>query len=178
MEQIGNNFKDFYYLTEKAEVFNSKTKKYVLPYKHNYKLMTLENKQISISIKELYQLVYNKVYCIDNIENLPNEVWKEIPGTAGRYFCSNMGRVKSYCKYEAQLIKPANSHGYERLQIIQGGTLVSKFVHRLVAQCFMEPPADIDYQLHHIDFNSMNNEVSNLKWLSPAEHKKIHEAHQ
>lgn len=85
-----------------------------------------------------------------------------------------MGRIKSYKKYEAILIKPSPNTQYERLQIIQDGVVVNKFVHRLVAQCFLEQPKDIDDQLHHIDFNSKNNKANNLVWLSPAEHQKIH----
>lgn len=74
MDQIKNNFKEYYYLTTEGKVYNSNTKKYLKPDRHNYKLTTLNDTIKTISLKKLYQLVYNKIYCIDNIENLPNEI--------------------------------------------------------------------------------------------------------
>ena len=61
-------------------------------------------KRKRISLKKLYRKVFNKEYCIDNIENLKNEIWKEIKATNGRYFISNYSRVKSYCRYKAIII--------------------------------------------------------------------------
>lgn len=122
----------------------------------------------------MYQLVYNKVFCVDTIENLPNEEWREIEGTDGKYFVSNRGRVKSYCSYNAIIVEPATVKGYKRLQIMKNGLKVNKFVHRLVASCFLEPPPSIDYQLHHQNGDRTDNNVDNLEWLSQEEHLKIH----
>ena len=53
--------------------------------------------------------------------------------------------------YNAIIIEPVTVKGYKKLQIVQYGFKISKFVHRLVASCFLEPPKDSDYQLHHKD---------------------------
>ena len=63
---------------------------------------------------------------------------------------------------------------YKRVQIVINGIPKNEYVHRLVASCFLEPPKDIDYQLHHIDGNGLNNKASNLIWLSIEQHYKIH----
>lgn len=141
-------------------------------------MTTEQGKKKAISLKELYKLVYGKVFCIDNIENLQNEEWKEIEETEARYFISNKGRVKSYCKYEAIILQPnITSKGYERLQIIQNGIVINKFVHCLVASAFKEEcgtPQSNDWQVHHKDYNKRNNASDNLQWVSKAEHIKIH----
>lgn len=46
-------------------------------------------------------------------------------------------------------------------------------VHRLVATNFLEKKGE-GYVVHHIDNNSYNNSVTNLVWVTRAEHKKLH----
>ncbi len=166
----------YYYLTEDGKVYNSRSGKYLEgDKKHCVKLLRQDKSSKSITIKHLYKLVYNDVYSNDNIENLNNEEWKVIEGTDKTYYVSNKGRVKSKAGYNTILLKPyITRYGYQRLDIMYDGKKVSKFVHRLVASAFLPLPQNIDYQLHHKDFNSSNNAADNLEWLSAAEHKKKH----
>lgn len=177
MKQINNGYKDYYYLSEDGIIYNSATKSYLKPdTSHKFKLKTIENTYKSISLKSLYRLIYNKNYCEDTIEDLPEEVWKEIPDTNATYFVSSLGRIKSYMGYKAILLKPfSNEAGYLRVDIIENGQRQTKLVHRIVANCFLPAPANIDYQLHHINGKRSSNNVSNLIWLSPYEHRKRHE---
>lgn len=100
----------------------------------------------------MYKLVYNKVYCIDNIENLEGEQWKVLEGTEGNYYCSNLGRIKSYCSYNAILVKPfQNMRNYEKVKITLYGNYANYFVHRLVASAWLPLPKNIDCIIHHID---------------------------
>lgn len=175
MKQIKNGFCDYYYLTNDGKVYNNITKKYLKLDKYNYRLMTKQGIAKKIALKELYKIVYNKVYCVDTIKNLENEIWREIPNTQGNYYISNYGRLKSYCKYNAFIMKLAvTQKNYKRVQIVINGIAKNEYVHRLVASCFLEQPKSIDYQLHHIDGNGLNNKASNLIWLSVEEHYKIH----
>ena len=87
-----------------------------------------------------------------------------------------MGRVKSYTGYKAILMKPMRTQqGYLRVEIVQEGNRTVKMIHRLVAAAFLEKPQSIDMQLHHIDENKENNTEKNLIWLTPVEHRKLHE---
>ncbi len=174
MKSIENGFLECYFL-EDGRVYNINTNKYLKPYNNIFKLKTSTGEIKSISLKKLYKLVFNKVYCVDNITNIEGEIWKEIKDTDGNYFISSYGRVKSYTGYQAVILKPATTAtGYKRLQIVQKGILVNKLVHRLVASAFLLPPKSIDEIIHHKDNNRKNNRADNLEWLSVAEHKKIH----
>lgn len=47
---------------------------------------------------------------------------------------------------------------------------ISKHVHRLVADAFLEKPDDPSKcWVDHIDGNRANNDVSNLRWVTPTE---------
>ena len=159
-------FADYYYL-DNDKIYNSRTKRHQKGNNYSYKLVTAEGKQKKITIKEIYKRLFNKVFCIDNIELLENEVFKEIQGTQGLYYVSNKGRVKSYNGYTAIILKPTiTKKNYARLQICINGVRYNKFVHSLVANAFLEQTSDIRHEVHHIDFNSLNNNANNLKFLS------------
>ena len=176
MHQINNGFADYYYLTEAGEVYNITTEKYIKPdNNHIFRLKTNENKTKKISLRNLYKLVFNKYFYIDNISDLPDEQWKVIENTNNRYYISNKGRVKSIVNYNAKILKPNNQTGYSRVDIIQDdGSRRTKLISRLVAAAFLLPPASIEMQLHHIDGNKLNNQKDNLIWLTPKEHTEIH----
>lgn len=176
MKQVNNGYAAYYYLLRDGKIYNAEKDSYIEPNsKHQYKLKTIEDKYVNISLKKLYAMVYDKTYCKDDIELLDGEEWREVADTNGLYYISNKGRVKSYQGYEAILLKPFKTKGgYGRVDIVQYGKRASKLVHRLTAAAFLPLPKDIDYQLHHKDFNTDNNAADNLEWLSSQEHFKKH----
>jgi hypothetical protein len=177
LKQINNNYCSSYYLTEEGLIYNADTKKYIAANnkEHFFVLKTTDNKRKKVALKTLYELVYNTQYCIDNIEDLEGEIWKEIEGTNKKYYVSNLGRVKSYANYEAIILKQTKvTKGYKRVDIMIDKQKYTKLVHRLVAAAFLLPPKNIDMQIHHIDFNINNNAAANLIWLEPKEHKELH----
>lgn len=176
MQQIQNGFCDYYYLTTDGKVFNSNTKRYLKKDNYNYILMTKDGKTKKITLKTLYKMVYNKIYCIDNIKSLQGEVWQQLPNN-DNYYISNYGRVKSYAKYNAiLLLQYSNEKGYKKVTMTENGTTKHKFVHILVAQTFLQQPTEEQeqYQVHHIDKNPSNNNVNNLMYLTIQEHYNIH----
>ena len=97
------------------------------------------------------------------------EIWKDIKGLEGLYQISNMGNVKSLRSWRNQkdfIMKPQpNSSGYLRVDLKANGKIQRKFVHRLVAEAFIEKPSDCDV-VNHLDCNPQNNMVSNLEWTT------------
>lgn len=178
LRQIQNGFADYYFLDSKGNVFNSKTNKYLKLRKDKvYLLKTTENKQKTISLKKLYYLVFNKIFCIDTIEDLENEIWKVIPDIGNnQYFISNYGRCKSLTGYEAKLLNPFyNQYGYGRITIRSNGERTDVLIHVLVANAFLDRlNQNSDLQIHHRDKNRKNNCVDNLELLTANEHKKKH----
>lgn len=107
------------------------------------------------------------------------EIWKSIKGYEEFYEVSNLGRIRSkdrnkksflgrICVYRGKLLKPQpNSSGYLRLQLVDGsGNKKLHFVHRLVAQAFVENPQNLPV-VNHLDFDYTNNRADNLEWTTP-----------
>lgn len=175
MEQVNNGFANYYYLDKQGNLFNIKNNSKVKSYNNSYKLQTVEGKTKSISIKKLYYLVYNEIFIQDTIEDLQGEIWKEIADTEGKFYVSNKGRVKSYCGMKARILKPTiTQKGYKRLQIIKFGKKLNKFIHTLVLETFKGQPPKQDMEIHHKDFNKLNNCIENLEYLTIKEHVEIH----
>lgn len=96
------------------------------------------------------------------------EEWKDIAGWEGHYQVSNLGRVRSLkrsCVMSLQL----HPQGYLQVHLKRGtGTRVKRFVHRLVAQTFLDNPRDLP-MVDHGDTDRTNNTVANLKWATYSE---------
>lgn len=117
------------------------------------------------------------------IENLPNEVWKDVIGFEGLYHVSSLGRVKAVCKKIAnrrysterikilpeRLIRPSGRR-YKTVCLFIDGTRFYKLVHRLVAAAFIPNPANKP-EVNHKDGNKTYNSVSNLEWVTKSENE-------
>ena len=107
-------------------------------------------------------------------KDLPGEEWRDVVGYEGLYQVSNCGRVKSFKKDKAKIIKSnPGIGGYLRVVLCKDFDKKNRFVHVLVAQAFIPNPEG-KRQVNHIDGDKNNNRVSNLEWVTPAEN--IHHA--
>jgi len=119
------------------------------------------------------------------IKSYWDEEWKQIDLSKDKlrykYDVSNYGRIASYTdkRENGRLLKGSLVDGYPVFRYKQfyksdQGTLVKNkqiFVHKLVAEYFGEKPsADPDtLYVIHLDYNKLNNHVSNLKWATKRE---------
>ena len=178
MKQINNNYDERYYITEEGKIYNSFSGKYLKDNcKHNYSLKTTDGKYKKVSLKELYKLVYGCTWCVDDVESLPNEEWKEIEGTDGFYYVSTEGRVKSTKGYKSIVLKKyIDKYGYAKVTIVKDGERQCKLVGGLVGSAFLLPDENVKfgYELHHKNLNPSDDRLSNLMYLSKEEHRKIH----
>ncbi len=105
------------------------------------------------------------------------EKWKPILGYEKFYAVSNLGNVRSMerqvrghngvmqnrkGKVLTQQINQRN--GYAQVMLIVNNHYRLHYVHRLVAQAFVENPMNMDC-VTHIDGDFRNNAASNLKWF-------------
>jgi hypothetical protein len=81
---------------------------------YTYLLYNKAGRRQQIGLKRVYREVFNAEYCQDSTQDITGEEWTLVAGTNGKYFVSNKGRVKSYCGYDARILKPFdNGRGYQ-----------------------------------------------------------------
>ena len=97
-----------------------------------------------------------------------DEVWKEIPDYDD-YMISNLGKVKSFKKNSDRILKPGIKCEYYFVVLTNNnGKLVSKLIHRLLAEAFIENPDNLP-NVDHMDSNRLNNNLSNLRQTSQSQ---------
>ena len=79
------------------------------------------------------------------------------------YAITPTGKVFSH--YSDRFLKPVIQR-YARVNLVNDDTTLQIDVHRLVAQTFLEKPNESNLQVNHIDGNKLNNDVSNLEWIT------------
>lgn len=104
-----------------------------------------------------------------SLEDLPGEIWEDIPGYNERYKVSNYGRVKSYINRNPIIIKKSLSLGkYKVLLSPQKGRLKNEILGRLVASAFIRLPEENEV-VRYKDRNVFLDTVDNLEWISRKE---------
>jgi hypothetical protein len=107
--------------------------------------------------------------------------WKSIRGFEGIYLISDTGLVKS-CEriiirkngkphpLKEKILRGTHLKGYRAVSLYNFGNIKTVTVHRLVALHFLKPPKNKKRnQINHIDGNILNNQISNLEWVTPKE---------
>lgn len=111
------------------------------------------------------------------------EKWKWVVGYEGLYRVSSFGRVRSVDRvvtnrhgwprsYKGRILKLGkDSNSYLQVGLSKNGRSRYFFVHRLVLTAFVSPrPPGL--QCRHMDGDSTNNRLGNLKWGTRQENYK------
>lgn len=125
----------------------------------------------NLSLEDIVYTDDNGITCV--------EQWKDILNYEGYYQISNLGRVKSLeknillgtrkCVYKTLMKKPTiTKRGYWEISLYKNGKGIRKKIHRLLALSFIDNPKNCP-QVNHIDNNRLNNEISNLEWVTNRE---------
>lgn len=111
-----------------------------------------------------------------SLEDLENEIWKEIEEYNGDYFISNIGRIKSFKKYNGTDVRILEQHkdkdGYFYVGLWKNGEQKNKKIHRLMYGNHIEKIPE-GYIIHHIDFTT-NNILENFEKMTNEEHNRVH----
>jgi hypothetical protein len=102
------------------------------------------------------------------------ERWRECVNFPG-YEVSSFGRVKSKKLHRPMALR-RGKYGYLRARLWRDGNLTWVFAHKLVLEAFVGKCPE-GMQAGHLDGKSDNNNLANLKWITPKEnsaHKKLH----
>ena len=94
-------------------------------------------------------------------------------GYITNYSVSNTGKVRNDKTMKLLKMKP-NKKGYIRVGIYLRGedTVKRVSVHVMVAETFIGPKPDDNFEIDHVDGNKSNNNVSNLEWVTRSENIK------
>ena len=96
------------------------------------------------------------------------EIWKDVTGYEGLYQVSNTGKVKTLQKQvgrkETEKIMKANKvwTGYLRIGLRKNGKTKNTYIHRIVAQEFIENPEHKPI-INHKNGNRQDKRVENLE---------------
>jgi len=109
------------------------------------------------------------------------EIWKQliVPNLceSEKFEISNYGRLKSLKTSKAKIIRSSLLKGYRALIVkLKSGKSTTKYIHKLVAEHFIEKDNDLQQFVIHLDFDKQNNHVLNLRWVTKQTmfaHQKI-----
>jgi hypothetical protein len=99
----------------------------------------------------------------------------DIPGFEGRYIVCADGTVYSLRvgKLAGRALKPWRAgRGYPMVGMVAAdGSIVRRYIHRLVASAFV-PAAPGKDHVNHRNGDKADNRAENLEWVSPAENNR------
>lgn len=107
---------------------------------------------------------------IKGMEVTYGQNFKPIPNFEG-YFISERGIVLSldgkYAK-PIPLMPCDNGNGYKTVTLYRNGKCYKRYIHRLVAEVYLDNPLGLP-QVNHLDGVTSNNALYNLQWCTALE---------
>lgn len=109
---------------------------------------------------------------------LANEQWRDIDGYDGMYQVSDLGRVRSLKFGKVRMMKQGrNKNGYLTVMLCKNRKQKRFYVHRLVAQAFIENTDSSKTQINHIDECKQNNRLWNLEYCTASYNMTYNDLH-
>lgn len=112
-------------------------------------------------------------------------MYKSIKGYEGIYEINELGKIRSVDriverkdgrirKYKGKELKSATDKGgYAVVELHKNGISKMMRVHRLVAETFLPNPDNLP-EVHHLNHDTKDNRVENLKWVTIYEQRDDH----
>ena len=89
------------------------------------------------------------------------EIWRDIVDYSGKYQVSNLGRIR-----RVEILNEFTHYrGYKYVNLTKDKQTKHKYIHRLIAEAFIENPNNLE-TVNHINEVKDDNRISNLEWMS------------
>lgn len=116
----------------------------------------------------MYKITLKDTLSLD-LNDLPGEIWSEIPGYENRYQISNYGRVKSIILKKHSIIKKTLSSGKFKVTLSNKKRFRKNgSVGRITAAAFLREPKENEV-IRYKDRNVLFDAVINLEWIPRKE---------
>src|SRR5437867_710956 len=94
---------------------------------------------------------------------ISTEDWRPVVGFGEGYEISNLGRIR-----RIRYLRPWRMrNGYLHIPLVRSGVQTHRYVHRLVAEAFIDPIAD-KMEVNHINGVRDDNRVENLEIVTKS----------
>lgn len=94
--------------------------------------------------------------------------YKYIKGYNNRYIIYEDGDIFNV-RQKRFVAQDETNGGYKQITLNKDGKSKKFYVHRLVAEYFLNNSFSKDKEVNHKDFNKKNNHYKNLEWVTPKE---------
>jgi len=108
------------------------------------------------------------------IEDLENEVWKNIDGFED-YQVSSLGRIKSL-KFSRERLLNRNKKPYCNICLCKNKSHTYKMIHHIVYETFCNQKISVRECIHHINEDAMDNRFENLEKMNRIDHQIMHKS--
>lgn len=110
----------------------------------------------------------NEIYKNLSLENLENEIWRDIQDYDGKYQVSSLGRVKSLKFGKEKILRQAKmKNGYLYVNLCKEGKIKTCRVNRLVGNAFLDNPNNLPCFNHKNEIKTDNRAVN----LEPCDYQ-------
>lgn len=100
------------------------------------------------------------------LNDLPGEIWEEVPEYNGLYLVSNFGRVKSFLRRRSIIMKKILINGKYTVKMKgRRGHFKNVNIGRTVAALFIREPQENEV-IKYKDGNQLNDAAYNLEWIT------------
>ena len=125
------------------------------------------NKQLAkYTDRELLEWIYLlQIHILSKVNEIDNDDKQFGMNLAADLLGSVVYDTQPRTKGSAKLLKQAKGKDYMQVSLCKCNHKVTKTVHRLVAETFLENPNELRC-VNHKDENKLNNNVENFEWCS------------